>query len=108
MGRSAWPGTLVSPRACWTLRGCVVSGGSSVSVAWQPATSAAAAQASSRALRISLFLAGGPRPASRGHTRAVQVIAIFGPTGVGKTGVAGALADRLRQRGEDPVAVSAD
>jgi tRNA dimethylallyltransferase len=37
-----------------------------------------------------------------------QVIAVFGPTGVGKTAVAIALADRLRERGEDPVAVSAD
>jgi tRNA dimethylallyltransferase len=38
----------------------------------------------------------------------VRVIAIFGPTGVGKTGVAVALAELLRERGEDPVAVSAD
>jgi tRNA dimethylallyltransferase len=38
----------------------------------------------------------------------VQVIAIFGPTGVGKTGVAVALAELLRERGEDPLAVSAD
>src|SRR4051794_25840894 len=38
----------------------------------------------------------------------MQVIAIFGPTGVGKTGVAIALAERLRARGEDPVAISAD
>jgi tRNA dimethylallyltransferase len=38
----------------------------------------------------------------------VGVIAIFGPTGVGKTAVAVALADRLRARGERPVAVSAD
>jgi tRNA dimethylallyltransferase len=37
-----------------------------------------------------------------------RVIAIFGPTGVGKTDVARALAERLRGRGEDPVAVSAD
>jgi tRNA dimethylallyltransferase len=37
-----------------------------------------------------------------------QVIAVFGPTGVGKTAVAIALADRLRERGEDPAAVSAD
>jgi tRNA dimethylallyltransferase len=37
-----------------------------------------------------------------------EVIALFGPTGVGKTAVAIALADRLRERGEDPVAVSAD
>ena len=36
------------------------------------------------------------------------VIAVFGPTGVGKTAVAIALAQRLRARGEDPVAVSAD
>jgi tRNA dimethylallyltransferase len=36
------------------------------------------------------------------------VLAIFGPTGVGKTAVAHALADRLRGRGEHPVAVSAD
>jgi tRNA dimethylallyltransferase len=38
----------------------------------------------------------------------VQVIALFGPTGVGKTAVAIALAERLRGRGEDPVAISAD
>jgi tRNA dimethylallyltransferase len=38
----------------------------------------------------------------------VQVIAIFGPTGVGKTGVAVALAELLRARGEHPLAVSAD
>jgi len=37
-----------------------------------------------------------------------ELIAIFGPTGVGKTAVAIALADLLRARGEDPVAVSAD
>ena len=36
------------------------------------------------------------------------VVAIFGPTGVGKTAVAIALAERLRERGEDPVAVSCD
>jgi tRNA dimethylallyltransferase len=37
-----------------------------------------------------------------------QVIALFGPTGVGKTAVAVALARRLREHGERPVAVSAD
>jgi tRNA dimethylallyltransferase len=36
------------------------------------------------------------------------VIALFGPTGVGKTAVAIALAQRLRALGEHPVAVSAD
>ena len=39
----------------------------------------------------------------------MQIIALFGPTGVGKTAVAVALAERLRARGEEPpVAVSAD
>jgi tRNA dimethylallyltransferase len=37
-----------------------------------------------------------------------DVIAIFGPTGIGKTAVAIALADLLRERGQDPVAISAD
>ena len=36
------------------------------------------------------------------------VIAIFGPTGVGKTSVAIELAERLRAEGEDPIAISAD
>ncbi len=38
----------------------------------------------------------------------MDVVAIFGPTGVGKTGVAIALAEQLRERGEDPVAISCD
>jgi tRNA dimethylallyltransferase len=39
----------------------------------------------------------------------MQIIALFGPTGVGKTDVALALAELLRARGEErPVAVSAD
>ncbi len=37
-----------------------------------------------------------------------DIVALFGPTGVGKTDVAIALAERLRARGERPVAVSAD
>jgi tRNA dimethylallyltransferase len=45
-----------------------------------------------------------PSPAGEAH----EVIALFGPTGVGKTAVALALARRLRARGEEPVAVSAD
>ncbi len=38
----------------------------------------------------------------------MRVLAIFGPTGVGKTGVAIELAELLRERGEDPVAISCD
>ncbi|HEX5761579.1 MAG TPA: isopentenyl transferase family protein [Solirubrobacterales bacterium] len=38
----------------------------------------------------------------------MHVIGIFGPTGVGKTGVAIALAEELRRAGEDPVAISCD
>jgi tRNA dimethylallyltransferase len=41
-------------------------------------------------------------------SRPLPVVALFGPTGVGKTDLALALADRLRARGEEPVAVSAD
>jgi tRNA dimethylallyltransferase len=37
-----------------------------------------------------------------------EVIAIFGPTGVGKTAVAVALGKRLLERGEHPIAISAD
>ncbi|MGI9556914.1 MAG: tRNA (adenosine(37)-N6)-dimethylallyltransferase MiaA [Solirubrobacterales bacterium] len=38
----------------------------------------------------------------------MQVLAIMGPTGVGKTAVAIEVARRLREQGEDPVAVSCD
>jgi tRNA dimethylallyltransferase len=38
----------------------------------------------------------------------MRIVALFGPTGVGKTAVAVAVAELLRARGEDPVAVSAD
>ena len=38
----------------------------------------------------------------------MNVVGIFGPTGVGKTGVAIALAEELHKRGEDPVAISCD
>jgi tRNA dimethylallyltransferase len=38
----------------------------------------------------------------------MRIIALFGPTGVGKTAVAVELARLLRAEGEDPVAVSAD
>jgi tRNA dimethylallyltransferase len=50
---------------------------------------------------LGLPLAGDPRS---GH----EVVALFGPTGIGKTDVAIALADLLRVRGERPVAISAD
>jgi tRNA dimethylallyltransferase len=45
-------------------------------------------------------------PANIGDPPAI--VAIFGPTGIGKTAVAIALAERLRAEGEDPVAVSVD
>ena len=53
---------------------------------------------------------------AHGHSRTTilrpvpppTIVALFGPTGVGKTSVAIALAERLRADGEDPVAVSAD
>jgi tRNA dimethylallyltransferase len=38
----------------------------------------------------------------------MDVLAIFGPTGVGKTGVAITLAEVLREQGERPVAISCD
>jgi tRNA dimethylallyltransferase len=50
---------------------------------------------------VDLPVAGDPRSVG-------EVVALFGPTGVGKTEVAIALADLLRVRGERPVAISAD
>jgi tRNA dimethylallyltransferase len=50
---------------------------------------------------VDLPVAGDPRSGA-------EVVALFGPTGVGKTDVAIALADLLRVRGERPVAISAD
>jgi len=38
----------------------------------------------------------------------MEVVAIAGPTGVGKTGVSIELAEMLRERGEDPVAINCD
>lgn len=38
----------------------------------------------------------------------MNVVGIFGPTGVGKTGVGIALAELLRKRDEDPIAISCD
>jgi len=37
-----------------------------------------------------------------------EVVAVFGPTGIGKTGVVLELTDLLRSRGEDPVAINCD
>jgi tRNA dimethylallyltransferase len=49
-----------------------------------------------------------PHDRSSFAAKARSIIALFGPTGVGKTSVAVALAELLRAGGEDPVAVSAD
>jgi len=48
-----------------------------------------------------LPVAGDPRSG-------LEVVALFGPTGIGKTELAIALADLLRIRGERPLAISAD
>jgi tRNA dimethylallyltransferase len=53
-------------------------------------------------------MAGGAPLPMAGGPAAREVIALFGPTGVGKTDVAIALADLLRVRKERPVAISAD
>lgn len=42
------------------------------------------------------------------NAEAPDVLAIFGPTAIGKTAIAIAVAERLRAVGEDPVAVSVD
>src|SRR4051812_42376426 len=54
--------------------------------------------------------AADPHAHTAHHTPAatMPVIALFGPTGVGKTDVALALADALSARGENPVAISVD
>src|SRR6202007_3389845 len=76
--------------------------------------------ATAYAKRASAREARRPRACRRGDTSAMsdtgparataapQLYALFGPTAVGKTDVALALAELLRARGEDPVAVSAD
>jgi tRNA dimethylallyltransferase len=51
--------------------------------------------------------AGEPLGRTAGGAPA-RVLALFGPTGVGKTAVALAVARRLRERGAEPVAISAD
>src|SRR5207248_8679535 len=47
-------------------------------------------------------------PGGRRISPGTPVVGLFGPNAVGKTAVAIALADLLRERGEDPVAISAD
>ncbi|MGI8902453.1 MAG: tRNA (adenosine(37)-N6)-dimethylallyltransferase MiaA [Solirubrobacteraceae bacterium] len=54
------------------------------------------------------FEAVDQRGAILGAMARAEVIALFGPTGVGKTAVAVSLASKLRELGERPVAVSAD
>jgi tRNA dimethylallyltransferase len=52
--------------------------------------------------------AHGEREAPLGEGAPTTVLAIFGPTGVGKTAIAIEVAELLREGGEDPVAVSCD
>src|SRR5688500_12800815 len=97
-GRSAWPGTFDSPFTCCTFSGRAVSLRSSKPDSWQPSANAARAARSRRTGNRTAGISSDP----------MNVLALFGPTGVGKTAVAIAVAERLRQGGEDPVAVSAD
>ncbi len=58
---------------------------------------------------IALTIPPGERvPCDPALVPALPIVALFGPTGVGKTEVAVELAELLRADGEDPVAVSAD
>jgi tRNA dimethylallyltransferase len=50
----------------------------------------------------------GAQPTLRAMPAPRTVLAVFGPTAVGKTALAIALADRLRADGDRPVAISAD
>ena len=50
----------------------------------------------------------GEREAALGEGAPGRVLALFGPTGIGKTAIAIEVAELLRERGEDPVAVSCD
>src|SRR5215218_11029863 len=102
-GRSACPGTFVPVSmsiACCTLSGRWVSFDSSKPDSWQPASAPTRTRAMTMRAGTPVLLAI--------VAAAEPVIAIFGPTGVGKTSVAIELAERLRERGEDPVAISAD
>ena len=67
-----------------------------------------AADAYAHALRTILAAPPRDRRAILAAVPALPIVALFGPTGVGKTDVAIALAELLRADGEDPVAVSAD
>jgi tRNA dimethylallyltransferase len=51
---------------------------------------------------------GSPLPLAGAAAASPDVVALFGPTGVGKTDVAIAIADLLRVRKERPIAISAD
>src|SRR5215218_5672466 len=102
-GRSACPGTFVPVSmsiACCTLSGRWVSFDSSKPDSWQPASAPTRTRAMTMRAGTPVLLAI--------VAAAEPVIAIFGPTGVGKTSVAIELAERLRARGARPVAVSAD
>ena len=111
---SARSGSSAARWTCWsraprapTPTGCAVA-----SATTRPSTSAASrSRASTRGWRSS------PPPPPRWRARRaccargglkLPDVALFGPTGVGKTAVALAVAELLRERGEDPVAISAD
>ena len=74
---AAWPGTFDSPSTCWTFSGRAVSLRSSKPDSWQPSAQRGHEPRAER---------GGGGPARRVLLATVHVVALFGPTGVGKTG----------------------
>src|SRR5436305_7924379 len=84
----------------------------------RPATVPASSESCSVEIAVPIFTFSTRLPTNAMLTRSrstilramarADVIALFGPTGVGKTQVAVELANQLRELGERPVAVSAD
>src|SRR3954470_24148796 len=108
---SATPSSAASGAA-----GCAPAQKRKATSALLPPSAARACVPASIAATLESGLVDSPQPMRtltlltilRGMAGGAAGLAIFGPTGVGKAALAFALADRLRARGERPVAVSAD
>ena len=117
---AAQPASAAGDSASWTASStasgaarCVPDANTMARSHDSPARPSRAVSAASRAPARWSGLVDRPAPMWTGMRnddtpRVLSVVAVFGPTGVGKTAVALALAERLRADGEDPVAVSAD